>query len=150
MADGVHFRALNTKLAVIQVLMYEKHLLQPEFDVRAFVAAHEARRIDIDAEGHEPIPEVLAWFEALDVPEAMLERVDELYLDGGNEIYLQIAPRWDGEDGVFDITDRSDFWKLPRCRSFVNLDGDELDESGMGRARLRGAARALLRPRSTR
>ena len=27
----------------------------------------------------------------------------ELYFDGGNEIYAQLIPFWDGEDDVFDI-----------------------------------------------
>lgn len=29
--------------------------------------------------------------------------MSELYLDDGNEIYLQIAPDWDGEDELFGI-----------------------------------------------
>ena len=61
------------------------------------------REIDIDSEGYEIIPEVQKWFKDLPVSAALAEKVETLYLDGGNHIYGQICPFWDGEDGMYDI-----------------------------------------------
>ncbi|WP_139979890.1 DUF6892 domain-containing protein [Nocardioides litoris] len=119
------FTDSNLKLAVVQVLMYDKGLIQPEFDVHDFVAQHTDRAIDVDAEGHAPIPEVRAWFDALEVPTALLAEVDEIYMDGGNEVYLQVAPRWDGEDGAFDVERWDDLDLLPALESITVMGGDE-------------------------
>jgi|GEM_PF-4403831 len=123
--DVVEFADLNLKLAVVQVLMYERERLTPAFDVRAFVAGHSARRIDVDAEGHDPIPEVLAWFAALPVPAHLLAEVDDLFMDGGNEVYLEVAPRWSGEDGAFDIRSYDDLALLPNLASMTVMGADE-------------------------
>ncbi|WP_093141168.1 hypothetical protein [Pseudoxanthomonas sp. GM95] len=88
MTEFAHFKDPNFKLAVIQVLMYEQGLLQPRFDVHAFVAAYTARTIDIEQEGDDPLPEVRQFFADLPVPVALLQHIDTLYMDGGNHIYL--------------------------------------------------------------
>ncbi|MFW6773133.1 DUF6892 domain-containing protein [Nocardioides sp. CPCC 205120] len=120
----VGFADLNLKLAVVQVLMYEKGLLTPRFVVDDFVDTCE-REIDLVTEGYGPIPEVLAHFAALEIPEELLAQVDEISMDGGNEIYLQVAPQWDGEDGAFDVARWDDLDRLPGLRSVTVMGGDE-------------------------
>ena len=97
------FKNLNFKLAVVQHLMYDKGLLEPRFDAYEFAAEYTRRKIDIDSEGYEPIPEILRWFEKLPVPARLAEYVTELEMDGGDEIYTQICPFWDGEDNRFSV-----------------------------------------------
>lgn len=97
------FSDFNFKLAVIQKLMYEKELLLPKFDVYEFVEEYPKREIDLIEEGYEPIKEVVDWFKKLQIPASLADEVDEIYMDGGNDVYLQIAPNWDGEDDSFDI-----------------------------------------------
>jgi len=98
------FPNFNFKLAVVQELMYNQHLIAPAFDVYDFAKDYIKREIDVDSEGHEIIPEVKKWFKDLAVPANLAQKVESLYLDGGNDIYMQICPLWDGEDGIFDIT----------------------------------------------
>lgn len=93
----------NFKLAVVQVLMYEKNLLSPRFDIYEFAKEYERREIDIEEEGYEPIREAVNWFKKLPVPLKLADEITEINMDGGNEIYHQIIPFWDGEDDYFDI-----------------------------------------------
>lgn len=120
------FTDVNAKLAVLEVLMYEKGLLGPTFDVHRFCAEHEP---PIDPEGSEwgAIPEVLAHFAALPIPTDLLGDVDEIYMDGGNRIYLQVAPGWDGEDDLFDLRSVDDLALLPNLRSVTLMGGSRAD-----------------------
>lgn len=117
MTDSVTFSDVNFKLAVVQVLMYEQNLLTPPFDVYAFVGNYDARQIDIDEEGDQIIPEVKAHFERLEISATALLHVEELYQEGGAEIYLQLCPFWDGEDDRFDIQSATDAALLPNLKT---------------------------------
>lgn len=126
MSNSVIFSDFNFKLAVIQVLMYEQELLVPRFDVYDFVRGYAARPINIDEEGYTIIPEVKSYFEQLEIPAEMLPHVEELYQEGGTEIYLQLCPFWDGEDNIFDIHSAEDAALLPNLKSVTLFySGDE-------------------------
>lgn len=99
------FDTLNFKLAVLEVLMYEKELLTPKFSARQFAAGYALRRIDLEKEGGAPIPEILEWFRQLPVPARLAKEVTELEMDGGSEIYGEIYPFWDGEEEMFDLNE---------------------------------------------
>lgn len=111
------FDNFNFKLCVIQELMYRKNLLLPRFDVYEFVEEYEARKIDIDEEGYEPIEEIVDWFKKVEIPVSLAANVEEIIMDGGNEIYMQIIPFWDGEDDYFDIKDITE----NEIKQFANL-----------------------------
>ena len=83
--------------------MYEKGLLAPKLDAYEFAREYSRRKIDIDAEGYEPIPEIQKWLEQYPVPARLAPEVTEIEMDGGSEIYTQLCPFWDGEDGAFDL-----------------------------------------------
>lgn len=121
----VEFKDFNFKLAVIQVLMYEKELLQPMFDLDEFVDSYKARKIDIDEEGYDLIPEVKKYFEELEIPASMLSEVDEISQDGGNDIHHQLIPFWDGEDETFNITSTEDLVLVPNLKKVILLFDDE-------------------------
>ena len=126
MTETAQFQDFNFKLAVIQKLMYEWDLLTPRFDVYEFVKHYEARPIDIDEEGYEIIPEVKQYFEQLEIPADALVGIEALYQDGGDDIYMQLCPFWDGEDDVFNIRSAQDADKLPNLKA-VTLFYDEDD-----------------------
>ena len=118
-SKAIEFKDLNFKLAVIQELMYNKCLIEPEFDVYEFIESYDKRKIDVDEEGYEPIPEVLQYFENFEVPEELAKNIDYLSLDGGNEIYLQVCPYWDGEDDVFNIKSADDAVNFPNLKEVI-------------------------------
>ena len=128
---GVPFVDLNFKLVVIDELMYNQSVLTPTFDVRRFAAAHEGREIDIEKEGYDAIPEAMAHFADLPLTAADLVHVTRLYLDGGNEIYGNITPFWDGEDGTFDVRSFADVAHLPNLREIeiVAMVDEDADRS---------------------
>lgn len=97
--ETLKFTNFNFKLAILNDLMYDQELLEPKFDVFEFC---EERKID-PYKRIGAVPQVKKWFKNYEIPAALADKVSELYLDGGNDIYLNIAPNWDGEDSLFDI-----------------------------------------------
>lgn len=102
-ATDLTFKNLNFKLAIVQELMYVQEVLTPKFDVFDFCEDYAKREIDPNDYSFEMIPEVKKWFKDLPIPASLAEKVTELYFDGGNDIYGQLIPYWDGEDDIYDI-----------------------------------------------
>lgn len=118
----LQFKSFNFKLAVVQELMYVQEVLRPKFDVYDFCENYTERDIDPEDYYFEVIPEVKKWFIDLSIPASLAALVTELYFDGGNEIYAQLIPFWDGEDDVFDIETltEEDICQLPNLKT---IDG---------------------------
>ena len=59
----------------------------------------------------------MQYFKELPIPVRLADQLTEINVDGSDEIYMNIAPEWDGED------DRFDFNKLTEAelRQFKNL-----------------------------
>ena len=116
MVEGyLQFDNFNFKLAIIQELMYDINVLQPEFDIYEF--AKEYKGEEIDTESDTVIEPALEYFKNLQIPKSLAKEVGAFYMDGGNEVYMNIIPQWDGEDGYFDLNDVS----LTELRQFPNL-----------------------------
>jgi len=116
MEEGyLQFDNFNFKLAIIQELMYDLNVLQPEFDIYEF--AKEYKGEEIDTESETVIEPALEYFKNLQIPKSLAKEVGSFYMDGGNEVYMNIIPLWDGEDGYFDLNDVS----LTELRQFPNL-----------------------------
>ncbi len=116
-SQPIPFADTNFKLAVVQELMYDQSLL-PKFRL----ANHAAEQgFTYDAWSVEAVPEALAHFEALEVPVELAEKITKIEMDGGNEIYLEIAPGWDGEDDLFDVDEFADLRHFPNLRSMTLL-----------------------------
>src|SRR5690606_19973717 len=60
--ETIEFKDFGFKVAIIHELMYRKKLLQPQFDVYEFVDWYSKRKINVEAECLEPIPEVTHYF----------------------------------------------------------------------------------------
>ncbi|MDU2589210.1 MAG: hypothetical protein E7C97_07900 [Streptococcus sp.] len=115
--DGevLHFDNINFKLAIIQVLMYDLEVLKPIFNIFDF--AEEASELNIDTESMEIIQPALDYMINLPIPKKYAEQVQEIYMDGGNEIYMNLIPQWDGEDDGFNLNEVS----LKELQQFPNL-----------------------------
>ena len=111
----LHFDNINFKLTIIQVLMYDLRVLKPYFDIYDF--ADEFSELEIDTESMEIIQPALDYMINLPIPKIYAEQVQEIYMDGGNEIYLNLIPQWDGEDDGFDLNEVS----LKELQQFPNL-----------------------------
>jgi hypothetical protein len=116
---NAEFKDINFKLCALQILMYEKNLLTAKFDVWEFVENYTARKIDVDEEGYRIIPEVLHYFKNFPIDAALLAEIDEIYQDGGNEIYMKIIPFWDGEDDEFNVTSTEDVALFPNLKKMT-------------------------------
>ncbi|WET76695.1 hypothetical protein P3102_21520 [Amycolatopsis sp. QT-25] len=115
MSRTIQFTDRNFKLAVVQELMYDQELL-PGFSLREYAAE---QGFTYDGGSVEAVPEALAYFEALEVPVELAEKITKIDMDGGNEIYLEIAPNWDGEDGLFDVDEFADVEHFPHLKSMT-------------------------------
>ncbi len=119
-ANPIPFTDFNFKLAIIQELMFgEEPVLEP-FTLSDFVARYSDRKINTATEGYEPIPEVVAFFEAYEVDASYADQITSLYLDGGNELYHEIAPLWGGDTPAFDIENFSDVKQFPNLKEITN------------------------------
>ena len=65
----------------------------------------------------EWLEKVVDFFKNLKIPGSLAEKVEHINMDGGNEIYINICPMWDGEDERFDLTTVS----LKELKQFPNL-----------------------------
>ena len=113
--DILHFDTLNFKLAIIQVLMYDLHLLKPEFDLYDFAEQYQGENIDTDSD--TIIEPALNFFKEMEIPKKLAAYVEMLYMDGGNDLYMNIIPQWDGEDESFDLNEIT----LAELQQFPNL-----------------------------
>ncbi len=123
----IKFKDFNFKLTVINELMYVQEILKPKFDIYEFVESYKIRKISIDNEGYTIIPEVKDYFENLELSKEYLLSLEEVYQDGGNEIYMQLCPFWSGEDDFFNIKKSDDVLLTPNLKK-ITLFYDEDEE----------------------
>lgn len=93
-----------------------------------FVAFIEEEGHDEDG-GYAAIPKIKEYFEKLEITAAMVQDITELVSDGGDTIYLEITPFWDGEDDRYDVKSAVDVNLLPNLKNATLLfdyPGDEL------------------------
>jgi predicted DNA-binding WGR domain protein len=121
----IEFSDFNFKLMVIEELMYVQEVLEPRFDAHDFAEAYEKREIDVDAEGYDPIPEIVDYFKRLPIPAKYAKKITSLTWEGGNNIYLQITPFWDGEDDYFDVKSFDDVEHFPNLKKLTVYGIDE-------------------------
>ncbi len=132
----------NFKLLVINKLMYQDEVLVPKFNVWEFAKNYKARKIDIEKEGYNRIPEVEQYFKKLVIPMELLIDIFEIKPDGGDEIYAQIIPFWDGEDNQFNVGSIKDIKHLPNFKATNNLyfSNEQVKELRKNKIRVRNYA----------
>ncbi len=121
------FQCFEFKLAVLEVLMYKLKLITP-FDIYKFAEQYGDEEIDIDSE--EPIPAVIDYFRELAIPKRFDKYVESIDMDGGNDIYMNIAPLWTGEDGFFDINDitSEEILQFPNLKKVSLMSGSSFKD----------------------
>lgn len=127
-ANPLVFKDFNFKLAVIQELMYNQGLLTPKVDAYEFAEQFKGRTIDVDTEGYEPIPELVDYFTNVQIDASLADKVTALHQDGGNEVYMAIAPLWGGDDDTFTIQSFEDTALFPELKEMTLLYDDRGDE----------------------
>ena len=114
--DQIEFKDFGFKLSIIQELMYHKEILAPKFDLNEFVEWYDKRKIDIDKEGYNPIPEVTQYFKDLPISKKFAPEITEIYQDGGNAIYLQLLRFGEGSENYWDIETIADIKHFPNLK----------------------------------
>ncbi|MBD5105720.1 MAG: hypothetical protein HDT41_01845 [Lachnospiraceae bacterium] len=129
--EVLEFEHFNFKLAIIQVLMYELEVLSPYFDIYDFAEQYNGKEIDTDSE--KPIRPAINFFKKLPIPKRLAEKVEEISMDGGDEIYGNIIPQWDGEDDFFDLDEvsESELAQFPNLKKAVIMSNqyDKVSET---------------------
>ena len=112
--DCLAFDTFNFKLAVVNELMYHQEVLKPYFDIYDYMTFKKA---NWNLETDKNVRAAVNFFKELPVPTRLADLVTEINMDGSDDIYMQIAPEWDGSDGRFD------FYKLTESeiKQFKNL-----------------------------
>ncbi|MEU2978876.1 hypothetical protein ABZ678_18225 [Streptomyces hirsutus] len=103
------FKDFNFKLVVVEQLMYIDEKLTPQFSPAGVLKEkglgdapwEYAQEHDL---AYKAVPEAREYFESLELSDELLAGVEELCMDGGDQVYQECAPVWDGEDDLFDIT----------------------------------------------
>ena len=116
------FDTFNFKLAVINELMYNQEVLKPYFDIYDYMAFKKAHW---NLETSKNVIAAVNFFKELPIPARLADLVTELNMDGSDEIYMQIAPEWDGRDERFDFnklteSELKQFKKLKKMLIFGN------------------------------
>lgn len=117
--EEITFVDFGFKVSVIEELMYIKGLLKPQFDIYEFAKWYPHREIDIDEEGYSPIPEVVQYFKDLPIPKRLAAEVTEIYQDGGNDIYMNLAPFSGGYEDYWDIESCEDARHFPNLKKAI-------------------------------
>ncbi|WP_199439751.1 DUF6892 domain-containing protein [Umezawaea beigongshangensis] len=100
----MEFHDLAAKLLVLDQLCHQLRLLPPYDGPGLPDDRHDATAIDEAAR---------SYYRDLHVPDELLARVTTVLFDGGNSVYQDVAPLWDGEDDLFDVRDWREIAALP-------------------------------------
>ena len=136
MSKLLNFTDFGFKLAVINKLMYESNIITPpilstdehasKFDIVRYIETKRGLKKGdgddiIDDEGYDFIPELKEYFENLEITDDMVQNITELVSDGGDYIYGDIIPFWDGEDTSFDVKSAEDVKLVPNLKKATLL-----------------------------
>ena len=94
------------------------------FDIYDFADSY--REEEIDTESYTIIEPAMNFFENLQVPKRLAHYVETIYMDGGNDVYMNIIPQWDGEDESFDLNEitLSELQQFPNFRKATILSSN--------------------------
>ncbi|MEO1139641.1 MAG: hypothetical protein AAFW87_09305 [Pseudomonadota bacterium] len=114
--DSAPFTDQNFKLAVLDALMANGTL--DLGDEAAFQAKLTNRRYDYERDGYALNQAFLSYLHLYPLTQTHLAAVEQLYFDGGLDIYAWIYPFWGGDTEDFDIHSMDDIALLPNLRVF--------------------------------
>lgn len=108
---------INFKLAIIQELMYNQCILGVAFDRGAFLATYSGTDGKDDTRVGLVKP-ALAYFEQLQIPLRLAQRITNLDIAPSDIIYKQLYRYWDEEVSCFQVTTitEADLEQLPNLQ----------------------------------
>lgn len=123
------FDTFNFKLAVIQELMYNQEVLKPYFDIYDYMIFKKAHW---NLETDKNVRAAVSFFKELPIPASLAGLVKEINMDGSDEIYMQIAPEWDGRDERFDFrkVTKAEMEQFPNLKKML-IFGNERDAESL-------------------
>ncbi|MEU3220365.1 hypothetical protein [Streptomyces sp. NPDC006971] len=117
------FRDFNFKLLVVEQLMYIDETLTPRFSIEDHMRARGIDDLHAYVEEndleYQVLDEARAYFERLEIGDDLLASVKRLTFDGGNQVFMECAPVWDGEDDLFDVRSLDDLELVPNLKRFL-------------------------------
>ncbi|WP_309032691.1 DUF6892 domain-containing protein [Streptomyces alfalfae] len=121
------FEDFNFKLVVVEQLMYIDGTLTPRFHLADLLKERGITDSPWEyAQQHglayQVVPEARDHFTSLEISDELLAGVEVLCMDGGNQVYQECAPVWDGEDDLFDIASLDDLVLLPNLRRILGSE----------------------------
>ncbi len=127
--ECLKFSNFNFKLAIINELMYEQEVIRPYFDIYDFLKFKKSRA---NTETEKNIRAAVNYFKEYPVPKKYADNIECIDMDGGNPIYMNIAPLWNGEDDRFDINELT----VEELKQFPNLKRMKLMTSKIEKIRV--------------
>ncbi|MFC9247681.1 DUF6892 domain-containing protein [Streptomyces sp. NPDC057136] len=101
--------------------MYSDETLTPKFNLAERLGVDDAFSYAVDNNLDDVVlEEACTYFEALQISDELLATVDRLDADGGNIVYNECCPMWDGEDDLFDVHSLDDLALLPNLKRLVS------------------------------
>ena len=94
--------------------MYEQEVLKTYFDIYDYLQFKKSRA---NTESQKNVKPAVDFFKNLQIPVSLADKITRIIMDGGNEIYMNICPMWDGEDDRFDLKEVS----ITELKQFPNL-----------------------------
>ncbi|MEG0276551.1 MAG: hypothetical protein RR630_05940 [Coprobacillus sp.] len=96
MKEYLEFDHLQFKLMIIQKLMYELHLFEDEYRLGKHYMdlLHQNKIVNKDESLKSHIQAAINYFEKLQIPTYMADRIYDLYIHEENDIYFEINPLW--------------------------------------------------------
>ncbi|WP_203187171.1 DUF6892 domain-containing protein [Streptomyces pratensis] len=114
------FKDFDFELMVAEALIYGAGTPTPVFGIdersRAAPVGDLHSHVYDNGWEHSVLDESRAYFEALEIGGELPATVDELGLDGGNQVFCGCSPVRDGEDDLFDVRSPDDLPLLPNLR----------------------------------
>ena len=126
---GLDFNESDILKDILNFKIVNRKKLEEKYDDYVFEIGNFINPVII-----EPI---LKFLENVELTEEDLEKVDEICIDGGLEIYGILCPNWDGEDELFEIKSVKGFEKLKNLKKVIFISCcdeellDEFRESGI-------------------
>lgn len=109
--------------------MYNQEVLKPYFDIYDYMIFKKAHW---NLETDKNVRAAVSFFKELPIPASLAGLVKEINMDGSDEIYMQIAPEWDGRDERFDFrkVTKAEMEQFPNLKKML-IFGNERDAESL-------------------
>ena len=126
----------NFKLVIIENLLYNSKNKKPIFEeeykeiLETERYKNENYRIFKEMLYDEMCISLYEYIKNLEISDEDLSKIEKMYIDGGSQIYQDLAPSWNGESKIFDVTSIDGIEKLVNLKTIniFSLTTKEVDD----------------------